>query len=66
MKALATESFTQVTIIVTEVLDLIRKHKRAALLIFIVELYVHSLVFQHLTEIKSIIELIPFVGKLIQ
>ena len=47
-------------VIITEVLELCSKHKKAATIIIIWELWVHSLMFQHLAELKSILELLPF------
>lgn len=63
---MVTDTFIATNIIVAEVLDLIRKHKRVAFLIIIFEIWIHGLFFQHLTELKEILELIPFVGKLLQ
>lgn len=43
-----------------ELLCLIRKHPRKAVLFIVLELWVHSLGFHHIEEMKDLMDLIPF------
>ena len=49
-------------IIFAEVYELASKHKKTAIIVIIGELWVHSLVFSHMGELKSVMQLIPFLG----
>ena len=49
-------------IILVEVYELVTKHKKTAFIVFVFELWVHSLTFSHMAELKSVIQLIPFFG----
>lgn len=59
IRAVADE-WAQVKIILDALLELARAHPKKALMFFFFNLWVYSLMFQHLTELKSIWELIPF------
>lgn len=39
-----------------------KKHPLATLFFLVLELWIHSLLFQHLAELKDIWQLIPFIG----
>ena len=46
-----------------EFIDLWFAHPKKMTAFIIIELWIHSLSFQHLTELKSLMDLIPFLGK---
>ena len=52
---------TAVKIIASKLIDIAMEHKKKALVFIIIELWVHSLSFQHLHELKSMWDLIPFI-----
>jgi hypothetical protein len=47
-------------IIFAEVVEICQRHKKTALIVFVVELWIHSLMFSHLAELKSLWQLLPF------
>ena len=53
------EAFAVATII-NEFTTLFKAHKRKFLLFMLFELWVHGLAVHHLSELKSLMELIPF------
>lgn len=61
IRAIATDEITAVSAIVTELVALVLAHKKKAALVIVIELWIHSLTFQHLAELKHLYELIPFI-----
>ena len=60
--ALPSQTIIAVKMIAGEVVDLYVAHPKKMFAFTLFELWVHSLMFQHLTELKSLSELIPFFG----
>jgi hypothetical protein len=48
--------------IVTSLYYLAKNHKKTFVLVLLFEFWVHSLMFQHLAELKTLWQLIPFIG----
>lgn len=46
--------------IMSQLWDFAKEHPKKTLIILIFEIWIHSLVFQHIGELKQIKELIPF------
>lgn len=59
------EKYLAAAVVFSEVWPIVMRHKKTALLIFLVELWIHSLMFRHLHEIKEIKDAFPFLGTLL-
>ena len=60
VREIAQNQMFAVAVILNELTEIASKHKKATILIILFEIWVHSLMFQHLGELKTIYELIPF------
>jgi len=61
--AIPTQTVIAIKMIAGEFIDLWFAHPKKMTAFIIIELWIHSLSFQHLTELKSLMDLIPFLGK---
>jgi len=48
--------------IVSSLYNLAKGHKKTTIMVILFEIWVHSLMFQHLAELKHIWQLVPFIG----
>ncbi len=44
-----------------QLFELAKEHPKKTAMIFFIELYAHSLIFQHLKEMRDMLDLIPFI-----
>lgn len=64
LSALPSQSILAAKLMAGEFIDLYAAHPKKMTVFLIVELWIHSLVFQHLHEIKTLRELFPVIGAL--
>ena len=50
-----------VKVIAGELIDIALKHKKKAAIVIIFHLWLYSLAFKHIAELKSLLDLIPFI-----
>ena len=61
--ALPAQSVIALKLMVGEFIDLWVAHPKKVTLLVVLELWIHSLMFQHITELQSLMQLIPFFGQ---
>lgn len=59
---IAQDETIAITMIVNSVVSIALQHKKKAIMFIAIEIWIHSLSFQHIGELKTLWELIPFFG----
>ena len=53
---------SRAAILFSEIWPLVVKYKKTCVILFLFELWIHSLVFQHLHELKTLKDVFPIIG----
>jgi hypothetical protein len=63
-KELYRQTSASAAVVFSEIWPIIVRHKKTAIVIFFIELWIHGLVFEHLRELKELINIFPILGSL--
>ena len=60
-RSVVSDEWTSLAVILGELLNLAKAHPKKAWAILVFHVWIYSLVFQHVSEIRNVLQLIPFV-----
>jgi hypothetical protein len=62
VKLSPSNQYANAMVVFSEIWPIVVKHKKKVVLILLFEVWVHGLVIHHVQELKSLLDLFPFLG----